>query len=248
MAQRIYALGEPIGEDEHRPLPILALLMVGTVLWLLLYGALGWRLWQNGAVRIDAISLALLVATVLLGAAVVLSWRMAWPDLRVNPEQRKWRALSLAKMLKLSPSEFEEYVAQRMGLKPEPVSTQVIPRDRHAMYFATLGVIASSIERLAQRLFARQGFAVTNTPDVKDGGIDVLITDRYGQRGVVQCKRYSKTVGEPVVRDLFGTMLHDGADHAYLVTTASISPAAVKWAMDKPITLIDGASLEKLVK
>jgi adenylosuccinate lyase len=36
-----------------------------------------------------------------------------------------------------------------MGLKPEPVSTQVIPRDRHAMYFATLGVIASSIERLA---------------------------------------------------------------------------------------------------
>ncbi|MBB4039787.1 adenylosuccinate lyase [Microvirga flocculans] len=43
----------------------------------------------------------------------------------------------------------EEYVAERMGLQVEPVSTQVIPRDRHAMYFATLGVIASSIERLA---------------------------------------------------------------------------------------------------
>src|SRR5919204_5685037 len=43
----------------------------------------------------------------------------------------------------------EEYVATKMGLKPEPISTQVIPRDRHAMYFATLGVIASSIERLA---------------------------------------------------------------------------------------------------
>ncbi len=43
----------------------------------------------------------------------------------------------------------EEHVAKKMGLKPEPVSTQVIPRDRHAMYFATLGVIASSIERLA---------------------------------------------------------------------------------------------------
>jgi adenylosuccinate lyase len=36
-----------------------------------------------------------------------------------------------------------------MGLKPEPVSTQVVPRDRHAMYFATLGVVASSVERLA---------------------------------------------------------------------------------------------------
>ncbi len=43
----------------------------------------------------------------------------------------------------------EEHVAQAMGLKAEPVSTQVIPRDRHAMFFATLGVIASSIERLA---------------------------------------------------------------------------------------------------
>ena len=43
----------------------------------------------------------------------------------------------------------EEYVARQMGLAVEPVSTQVIPRDRHAMFFATLGVIASSMERLA---------------------------------------------------------------------------------------------------
>jgi len=43
----------------------------------------------------------------------------------------------------------EVYVAEKMGLSPEPVSTQIIPRDRHAMYFATLGVVASSIERLA---------------------------------------------------------------------------------------------------
>ncbi|RYX91765.1 MAG: adenylosuccinate lyase [Bradyrhizobiaceae bacterium] len=43
----------------------------------------------------------------------------------------------------------EEHVAKAMGLQPEPISTQVIPRDRHAMFFATLGVIASSMERLA---------------------------------------------------------------------------------------------------
>jgi adenylosuccinate lyase len=46
----------------------------------------------------------------------------------------------------------EAYVAEKMGLKVEPVSTQVIPRDRHAMYFATLGVIASSVERLATEI------------------------------------------------------------------------------------------------
>jgi len=43
----------------------------------------------------------------------------------------------------------EAYVAEQLGLAPEPISTQVIPRDRHAMYFATLAVIASSLERLA---------------------------------------------------------------------------------------------------
>ncbi|NVO17432.1 MAG: adenylosuccinate lyase [Rhodoplanes sp.] len=46
----------------------------------------------------------------------------------------------------------EEHVAQKMGLTVEPVSTQVIPRDRHAMFFATLGVVASSVERLATEI------------------------------------------------------------------------------------------------
>ena len=48
----------------------------------------------------------------------------------------------------LDPS-VEDYVASRLGLKPEPISTQIIPRDRHAAFFATLAVIASGIERLA---------------------------------------------------------------------------------------------------
>lgn len=46
----------------------------------------------------------------------------------------------------------EEYVAEKLGLTPETVSTQIIPRDRHAMFFATLGVIASSMERLATEI------------------------------------------------------------------------------------------------
>jgi adenylosuccinate lyase len=46
----------------------------------------------------------------------------------------------------------EAYVAKKLGLRPEPISTQVIPRDRHALYFATLAVVASSIERLATEI------------------------------------------------------------------------------------------------
>jgi adenylosuccinate lyase len=46
----------------------------------------------------------------------------------------------------------EEHVAAKLGLTPEPVSTQVIPRDRHAAYFATMGIIAGAIERLATEI------------------------------------------------------------------------------------------------
>jgi adenylosuccinate lyase len=46
----------------------------------------------------------------------------------------------------------EAHVAKKMGLRVEPISTQVIPRDRHAMYFATLGVVAASLERLATEI------------------------------------------------------------------------------------------------
>jgi adenylosuccinate lyase len=46
----------------------------------------------------------------------------------------------------------ESIVARKLGLRPEPISTQIIPRDRHAMYFATLGVVASSVERLATEI------------------------------------------------------------------------------------------------
>ena len=46
----------------------------------------------------------------------------------------------------------EAYVAKKLGLTVEPISTQVIPRDRHAMYFATLGVVAASVERLATEI------------------------------------------------------------------------------------------------
>ncbi|MEZ4865884.1 MAG: restriction endonuclease [Caldilineaceae bacterium] len=98
------------------------------------------------------------------------------------------------------------------------------------------------------RLFARQGYRVYNTPDTKDGGVDILVTDRHEQQAVVQCKRYKGTVGSATVRDLYGTMVHAAAAHAYLVTTGNISEDAREWSAGKPITLIDGRRLEQLAK
>ena len=101
---------------------------------------------------------------------------------------------------------------------------------------------------VAERLFAQRGYHASNTRDTKDGGVDVLVTDRYGQTAVVQCKRYRGTVGAAVVRDLYGTMMHAEATFAYLVTTGAISDDARRWASGKPIELIDGPQLVELTK
>ena len=64
----------------------------------------------------------------------------------------------------------EEYVAEKMGLAVEPVSTQVIPRDRHAAFFAALGVVASSIERLATEIRHLQRTEVLEAEEFFDKG------------------------------------------------------------------------------
>ncbi len=62
----------------------------------------------------------------------------------------------------------------------------------------------------------------------------------------MQCKRYRGTVGAPIVRDLYGTMVHHGAGYAYLVTNSTFSEEARIWAAGKPIELIDGRRLVDL--
>ena len=64
----------------------------------------------------------------------------------------------------------EAYVAEKMGLTVEPVSTQVIPRDRHAAYFATLGIVASSVERLAVEIRHLQRTEVLEAEEPFDPG------------------------------------------------------------------------------
>jgi adenylosuccinate lyase len=64
----------------------------------------------------------------------------------------------------------EIYVAEKLGLEPEPISTQVIPRDRHAMYFATLAVIAGSVERLATEVRHLQRTEVLEAEEFFDKG------------------------------------------------------------------------------
>jgi restriction system protein len=101
-------------------------------------------------------------------------------------------------------------------------------------------------EHHVARLFERRGYQVEIRGRSGDLGVDLALTQPDGRRAIVQCKRYRHTVGPEVVRELFGTMVHELAAHGFLVTTADISDAARAWAADKPITLIDGRTLADL--
>ncbi len=103
-------------------------------------------------------------------------------------------------------------------------------------------------EKHVGRIFRHKGFKVRHRGGSGDHGVDLEVFTRSGRLGVVQCKRYRSTVGEVVVRDLYGTMLHEGAAHAYLATAGVISEAARRWAEGKPITLVDGERLLELAR
>lgn len=97
-------------------------------------------------------------------------------------------------------------------------------------------------ERYCGWLYELKGYKAHMTATTGDEGIDLLLK-KGRETTVVQCKRYSGTVGQPTVRDLYGTQLHTNAKAAALVTTGRISSSAEAWAANKPIDLIDGNDL-----
>lgn len=97
-------------------------------------------------------------------------------------------------------------------------------------------------------LFTLMGYKVRNTQDVADHGIDLEVAGPAARYGLVQCKRYRGTVGEPTVRDLFGTLTHENADFGWLATTGGVSRQAREWAAGKPLLLWDGKELEALAR
>lgn len=102
-------------------------------------------------------------------------------------------------------------------------------------------------ENLIAAYFQQYGFKTERAGRSRDHGVDLIVYTQNGEKWVVQCKRWKASVGEPILRDLYGTMHHEGASRAFLMTTGSITPAAYSWALDKPIILYDGPGLIRLL-
>jgi restriction system protein len=97
-------------------------------------------------------------------------------------------------------------------------------------------------------MFRLNGYRVRNTQYSGDHGVDIEVSKPPVNTGLVQCKRYRGTVGERVVRELYGTLIHERGDRAWLATTGAISRQAREWASGKPIELWDGQKLVELAR
>lgn len=106
-------------------------------------------------------------------------------------------------------------------------------------------------EHLVANLFGQMGLEAKLTRSSKDGGVDCVAFDSrpvLGGKVVIQAKRYRNTVGVSAVRDLYGTMMNEGANKGILVTTSGYGPDAFEFAKDKPIELIEGGGLLHLLQ
>ena len=129
----------------------------------------------------------------------------------------------------------------RTGRKPPP-----LPLAPALTVDELYALSPGDFEAYVGQLFQRKGYSVALRGRTGDQGVDVELKNQDGKRAIVQCKRYRTTVGSETVRELFGTLIHEKAAHAFLVTTANVSDAARSWAKNKPITLIDGETLVQI--
>jgi len=106
-------------------------------------------------------------------------------------------------------------------------------------------------EKLISSLLIKIGFDVTVTKQTADGGIDLVaynIQPLLEGTYIVQCKRWGSSIGEPIVRDLYGVVTAERANKGILITNSNYTNSAISFAQGKPIELIDGLKLIKLLE
>jgi restriction system protein len=107
------------------------------------------------------------------------------------------------------------------------------------------------IREVFEKEFAANGGEVRVTQASRDGGVDAIAFDPDPIRGgkiVIQAKRYTNTVGVSAVRDLYGTVMNEGAIKGILVTTSDFGNDSRQFALDKPLTLLSGGHLLNLLE
>ena len=139
-------------------------------------------------------------------------------------------------------------------LDEEESKQELIPESNRASIENVGAVSWERLEHLVKELFERAlgpGVQISVTRPRGDGGVDVIALDPDPIRGgkfLIQAKRYKHGVPLEAVRDLYGTMMSEGASRGILVTTSHFTKAGRNFCRNKPLTLIGGAQLVELMR
>lgn len=107
------------------------------------------------------------------------------------------------------------------------------------------------LEESIKGLLQSMGLKAVATKTTGDGGIDIIAYSEspiFSGKYIVQCKDWAGSVGESVIRDLYGVVMSESANKGILVTTGTITKSAQKFAEGKPLELIDGGQLSRLMQ
>ena len=102
------------------------------------------------------------------------------------------------------------------------------------------------VAQLFEWEFSKNGIEVKVTRASRDRGVDAILFDPDPLKGgkyVLQAKRYTRTVDVSAVRDLYGTVMNEGANRGIIITTSSYGPDSYEFSKDKPLSLVDGQNL-----
>ncbi len=117
--------------------------------------------------------------------------------------------------------------------------------------FALLDAMGGhEFEDVVEQLLSKMGFHIEGRKAAADGGIDMVATKMdaiVGGKFIIQCKRFTGSVGNSVIRDLYGVVHSESANKGVLITNSTFTKDARSFAEGKPIELIDGAKLQDLL-
>lgn len=114
-----------------------------------------------------------------------------------------------------------------------------------------IGKSGIPFEEKCLRLLQQMGFTASSTTATNDGGIDIIAIHSQPMlagKYIIQCKDWKSNVGVAVVRELYGVVNAEGANKGILITSSAFTKGAEEFAQGKPIELIDGEQLERLIE
>ena len=180
-------------------------------------------------------ALWLVIWPAVIALRIGMGWWATWLPIWVAPVAGALHMLALA-----GPVWLAQRDASRSSLRRRFDRVQTLAQ--------MLALDPAEFETWIALMFQLNGYRVHNTPHSGDHGVDIEVSRPPVNTGLVQCKRYRGTVGESVVRELYGTLIHERADRAWLATTGAISGRAREWAAGKPIELWDGQKIVELAR